>query len=411
MNLESIRELDSTDPFAEKRKAFFLPLNKIYLDGNSLGPLTLVAKQRAMEVIEKQWGNDLISSWNLHNWIDLPTTVGEKIAPLIGAASGQTLCCDSVSVNLFKLVTSALALYPERTTILSTNNNFPTDLYVAEGVQKLLGDKRCQLQLVENHEIHTALKEKPAVLLLTQTDYRTGEIFDIEKLTADAHANGALVIWDLSHSVGILPLEMDEWNVDFAVGCTYKYLNGGPGAPAFLYVGKHRQESCEQVISGWMGHKSPFDFSPSYTACDGITKFLSGTPAILSMSILDASLSIYENIDIHQLREKSIQLTELFLSLIAEVKNLGQLQLCSPQSAQARGSQLAFVHEHSFGICQALASKQVIADFRGPDLLRFGFSPLSLRYEDIWVAVHTLQEVMAEELYLLPEFNKKLKVT
>jgi kynureninase len=415
MNLESIRErvreLDNADPFAENRKAFFLPLNKIYLDGNSLGPLTLVAKQRALEVIEKQWGTDLISSWNLHDWIDLPITVGEKIAPLIGASTGQTICCDSVSINLFKLVTSALAINPERTTILSTSNNFPTDLYVAEGVQRLLGDNHCRLQLVESHELSGALEEKPAILLLTQTDYRTGEIFDIEKLTAQAHANGTLVIWDLSHSVGVLPLEMDKWNVDFAVACTYKYLNGGPGAPAFIYVAKNLQESCDQAISGWMGHKSPFDFSPTYTACDGISKFLSGTPAILSMSILDAALSVYENIDIPQLRAKSIQLSDLFLSLIAETDNLKQLQLCSPSSALARGSQLAFLHEHGFGICQALAAKQVIADFRGPNLLRFGFSPLSLRYEDIWTAVDALREVMEEERYLLPEFNKKLKVT
>lgn len=411
MRLEVVKALDSADPFAEVRKAFSIPVNKIYLDGNSLGPLTLVAKQRALEVIEKQWGNDLIASWNLHDWINLPITVGEKIAPLLGASSNQTICCDSVSINLFKLITCALAGNPERTTILSTTNNFPTDLYVAEGIQRLLGGNRCRLQLVENHELNSALKQKPGVLLLTQTDYRTGEIFDIEKLTSQAHANGTPVIWDLSHSVGVLPLEMDKWNVDFAVGCTYKYLNGGPGAPAFLYVAHNQQENCFQPLSGWMGHKAPFEFLSTYTACNGINKFLSGTPPILSMSVLDAALAVYEKIDIHQLRKKSIQLTELFMSLLGETGTLRQLQLRSPISAKIRGSQLAFAHQNSFGISQALAAKQVIADFRSPDLLRFGFSPLTLRYEDIWLAVEALQEVMAEEQYLLPEYNKKLKVT
>ena len=411
MRLEVIKALDSADPFAEVRKAFSIPVNKIYLDGNSLGPLTLVAKQRALEVIEKQWGNDLIASWNLHDWINLPITVGEKIAPLLGASSNQTICCDSVSINLFKLITCALAGNPERTTILSTTNNFPTDLYVAEGIQRLLGGNRCRLQLVENHELNSALKQKPGVLLLTQTDYRTGEIFDIEKLTSQAHANGTPVIWDLSHSVGVLPLEMDKWNVDFAVGCTYKYLNGGPGAPAFLYVAHNQQQNCFQPLSGWMGHKAPFEFLSTYTACNGINKFLSGTPPILSMSVLDAALAVYEKIDIHQLRKKSIQLTELFMSLLGETGTLRQLQLRSPISAKIRGSQLAFAHPNSFGISQALAAKQVIADFRSPDLLRFGFSPLTLRYEDIWLAVEALQEVMTEEKYLLPEYNKKLKVT
>ncbi len=411
MRLEVVKALDSADPFAEVRKAFSIPVNKIYLDGNSLGPLTLVAKQRALEVIEKQWGNDLIASWNLHDWINLPITVGEKIAPLLGASSNQTICCDSVSINLFKLITCALAGNPERTTILSTTNNFPTDLYVAEGIQRLLGGNRCRLQLVENHELNSALKQKPGVLLLTQTDYRTGEIFDIEKLTSQAHANGTPVIWDLSHSVGVLPLEMDKWNVDFAVGCTYKYLNGGPGAPAFLYVAHNQQQNCFQPLSGWMGHKAPFEFLSTYSACNGINQFLSGTPPILSMSVLDAALAVYEKIDIHQLRKKSIQLTELFMSLLGETGTLRQLQLRSPISAKIRGSQLAFAHPNSFGISQALAAKQVIADFRSPDLLRFGFSPLTLRYEDIWLAVEALQEVMTEEKYLLPEYNKKLKVT
>ncbi|NKB33053.1 MAG: kynureninase [Pseudomonadales bacterium] len=411
MDLDAIRQLDAEDPLAEKRNEFFLPKEKIYLDGNSLGPLTLVAKRRAIEVVDKQWGNDLIASWNLHNWIDLPTNVGEKIATLIGAASGQTICCDSVSINLFKLLTCALAINNERQSILSTRDNFPTDLYIAEGVQRLLGDGRCHLELVERHELATRLEDKPAVLLLTQTDFRSGELFDIEELTSLAHANGTLVIWDLSHSAGVLPLELDKWQVDFAVGCTYKFLNGGPGAPAFLYAAQKHQDKCEQPITGWMGHKAPFNFESKYSASDGMTKFLAGTPPILSMSMLNAALASFENIDMQQLRTKSMQLTDLFLTLLKETGSSQQLQLCSPSSAELRGSQLAFSHAKGFGICQALAAKQVIADFRSPDLLRFGFSPLHLRYEDIWHCTQAIKEVLEEGMYLLPAFNKRLRVT
>ena len=411
MDLESVQKLDAEDSLAEKRKEFLLPKEKIYLDGNSLGPLTLVAKRRAIEVVDKQWGNDLIASWNLHNWIDLPVRVGEKIAPLMGAATGQTICCDSVSVNLFKLLTCALNINSGRQSILSTKDNFPTDLYIAEGVGRLLNNDRCHLELVERHELGVRLEEKPAVLLLTHTDFRTGATFDIEELTKQAHAYGTLVIWDLSHSVGVLPLELDKWEVDFAAGCTYKYLNGGPGAPAFLYAATKHQEFCEQPITGWMGHQAPFDFDRKYVASKHMAKFLSGTPPILSMSMLDAALDSFEKIDMQQLREKSIQLTELFLSLLENSGCLEQLQLCSPKSAEARGSQLAFFHKKGFGICQALAAKQVIADFRSPDLLRFGFSPLHLCFEDIWLSTQAIKEVLDEGMYLLPAFNRRLKVT
>lgn len=304
-----------------------------------------------------------------------------------------------------------MTLNSERQTILSTRDNFPTDLYIAEGIQRLLGDGRCHLDLVERHEISARLESRPAVLLLTQTDFRTGELFDIGELTRQAHANGTLVVWDLSHSVGVLPLELDKWKVDFAVGCSYKFLNGGPGAPAFLYVAKRHIKNCEQPISGWMGHKAPFKFEKDYKASDGIAKFLSGTPPILSMSMLDAALASFKNIDMNQLRAKSIQLTELFLLLLEENGSLEQLQLCSPSDANTRGSQLAFSHPKGFGICQALAAKQVIADFRSPDLLRFGFSPLHLRFEDIWHSTRAIKEVLEEGMYLLPAFNKRLKVT
>ncbi|MBM87252.1 MAG: kynureninase [Gammaproteobacteria bacterium] len=411
MDLETVKKLDTKDPLAKKREEFFIPKDKIYLDGNSLGPLTLVAKHRAIEVVEKQWGHELIASWNLHNWIDMPINVGEKIAPLIGAKEGQTICCDSVSINLFKLLACALGINSERESILSTRENFPTDLYIAEGLQRLLGDGRCHLDLVEKYELEARLKTKPAVLLLTHTDFRTGELFEIERLTKQAHANGTLVIWDLSHSVGVFPLELDKWEVDFAVGCSYKFLNGGPGSPAFLYVADQHIRNCENPISGWMGHKSPFTFEQKYKAHQGMAKFLSGTPPILSMAMLDAALESFKDIDIKALRIKSIQLTELFLSILQENGALDQLRLCSPSSANSRGSQLAFSHKNGFGICQALAAKEVIADFRSPNLLRFGFSPLHLRFADIWQSCTAVKEVLEEGMYLLPDFNKHLKVT
>ena len=411
MNFDDISALDKADPLAKKRLEFDLPTNTVYLDGNSLGALPTAVKSRIADVVSKQWGNHLIRSWNDHHWIDLPISVGNKIAPIIGAEPGQVICCDSISVNLFKLLSSALSLNSARSIVLSTQDNFPTDLYMAQGLSELLGPDLCQLQLVAEEQIEHNLNEDVAVLLLTQVNFRTGQLLNMEKLTQLAHKKGILVIWDLAHSAGALPVELDKCKVDFAVGCGYKYLNGGPGAPAFLYVAKRHHALVKQPLSGWMGHAKPFSFDPEYQSASNINQFLSGTPCVISMSTLDAALDVWQDVDILEIRQKSIALCDVFIRTVQMHDCLHELQLCSPNEANQRGSQLAFSHDNAFAICQALIEKGVIADFRAPNILRFGFTPLYTSFEDIWQAVNTLVDVVENELYKEPRFNLALKVT
>ena len=411
MNFDEIITLDKADPLAKKRQEFDLPANTIYLDGNSLGALPKVVKSRVAEVVSQQWGNDLIKSWNSHSWIDLPIKVGEKIAPIIGAGQGQVICCDSISVNLFKLLCSALKLNSERTVVLSTKDNFPTDLYMVQGLSDLLGPDLCQLQMVEEQNIQQHLTESVALLLLTQVNFRTGRLLDMAKLTQLAHDKGVLVIWDLAHSAGALPVELDKCEVDFAVGCGYKYLNGGPGSPAFLYVAKRHQQAVKQPLSGWMGHAKPFAFDAQYHPFPNINQFQCGTPSVISMSALDAALDVWQDVDMLQIRNKSEALAAVFTKLINMNECLHELILCSPDIAHQRGSQLAFSHDAAFSICQALIEKGVIADFRAPNILRFGFTPLYTSFEDIWKAVTTLVDIVESELYKNPRFNIALKVT
>jgi kynureninase len=411
MNFDEIITLDKADLLAKKRLEFDLPANTIYLDGNSLGALPKVVKSRVAEVVSQQWGNDLIKSWNSHSWIDLPIKVGEKIAPIIGAGQGQVICCDSISVNLFKLLCSALKLNSERTVVLSTKDNFPTDLYMVQGLSDLLGPDLCQLQMVEEQDIQQSLTESVAVLLLTQVNFRTGRLLDMAKLTQLAHDKGVLVIWDLAHSAGALPVELDKCEVDFAVGCGYKYLNGGPGSPAFLYVAKRHQQAVKQPLSGWMGHAKPFAFDAQYHPSLNINQFQCGTPSVISMSALDAALDVWQDVDMLQIRNKSEALAAVFTKLINMNECLHELILCSPDIAHQRGSQLAFSHDAAFSICQALIEKGVIADFRAPNILRFGFTPLYTSFEDIWKAVTTLVDIVKSDLYKNPRFNIALKVT
>ena len=411
MNFDEIITLDKADLLAKKRLEFDLPANTIYLDGNSLGALPKVVKSRVAEVVSQQWGNDLIKSWNSHSWIDLPIKVGEKIAPIIGAGQGQVICCDSISVNLFKLLCSALKLNSERTVVLSTKDNFPTDLYMVQGLSDLLGPDLCQLQMVEEQNIQQHLTESVALLLLTQVNFRTGRLLDMAKLTQLAHDKGVLVIWDLAHSAGALPVELDKCEVDFAVGCGYKYLNGGPGSPAFLYVAKRHQQAVKQPLSGWMGHAKPFAFDAQYHTSLNINQFQCGTPSVISMSALDAALDVWQDVDMLQIRNKSEALAAVFTKLINMNECLHELILCSPDIAHQRGSQLAFSHDAAFSICQALIEKGVIADFRAPNILRFGFTPLYTSFEDIWKAVTTLVDIVKSDLYKNPRFNIALKVT
>lgn len=411
MNFDEIRALDEADPLADKRLEFDLPKDVIYLDGNSLGALPRTVKTHLSEVVTQQWGNDLIKSWNSHQWIDLPIKVGEKIAPIIGAAPGQVICCDSISVNLFKLLCSALALNSKRKVVLSTEDNFPTDLYMVQGVSDLLGEDLCHLQLVNELDIEQHLTDSVAVLLLTQVNFRTGKSLDMAKLTQLAHDKGILVIWDLAHSAGALPVALDQCEADFAVGCGYKYLNGGPGAPAFLYVATRHQQLVKQPLSGWMGHAKPFAFDPLYQASSNINQFQCGTPSVIAMSALDVALDVWRNVDMLTIQSKSASLAQVFLRLMQSHQSLDDLTLCSPVDARQRGSQLAFSHNDAYAICQALIEKGVIADFRAPNMIRFGFTPLYTSFEDVWLAVSTLKEVVESKLYQAQRFKVASKVT
>ena len=414
MTEEDITKFDNADPLAAQRQHFELPADTIYLNGNSLGPLSTAAKLRVQEVIESQWGIDLISSWNKHRWIDLPLTVGRKIAPLIGAASSQVLCCDSVSVNLFKLLTAALATRrSEHAVILSQQDNFPSDLYIAEGLIKLLREHgmSAELQLAAPENLEQAVKKSPDVLMLTHVNFRTGAVHDMPRLTNLAHDNDTLVIWDLSHSAGAIELALDDCQVDFAVGCGYKFLNGGPGAPAFLYVASRHQARLHQPLQGWMGHRQPFEFETHYEPDEGINQLQTGTPGILSMSALDASLSCFEGISAVQLREKSLALSEMFLSLLERDSICQELTLVSPRDPQLRGAQLSFSHSQAFPISQALIEAGVIVDFRSPNLIRIGFSPLFLSFAEVAKGASILKQIISERLFRDKRFSVRAKVT
>jgi len=411
MSPEDIRELDRLDPLAGKRDLFALPEGLVYLDGNSLGALPLAARQRAAQTVDQQWGRDLVRSWNTHAWIDLPVTVGEKIAPLLGAAAGQVVCCDSISVNLFKLLAAALRMRRDRHVVVSQHDNFPADLYIAEGLGGIGTTNTFELKLVADAGIEDALNENVAVLMLTHVNYKSGKIHDMQRLTRLAHENGALVIWDLAHSAGAVPLALDDCGVDFAVGCGYKYLNGGPGAPAFIYAASRHHDRIKQPLSGWMGHAAPFAFDTHYRAARGMRQFLCGTPPILSMGTLDAAMEVFAGIDMHALRDKSRKLGELFLELAGAAGCLADFDLVSPADSAHRGSQLALAHPRAFAICQAMIDKGVIADFRAPDVLRLGFAPLYLRYSDIARSVAVLADVMANKSYTAEKYSRQQKVT
>ena len=403
--------LDRQDILAHKKQEFILPEGIIYLDGNSLGPLTYRAKRRAEEVINVQWGLDLITSWNKHQWIDLPATSGAKIARLIGANASEVVCCDSTSINLFKVLSHCLSLQSGRNKIVSQSDNFPTDLYIAEGLSTLVGQCNCELVSVADTDLMNTLDDKTAILFLTQVNFRTGFIHDIEMITQRAHELGVIVVWDLAHSAGVIPLAMNDWDVDFAIGCGYKYLNGGPGAPAFVYANQRFHDSLHQPLTGWMGHASPFDFTETYRPAPNINQFLAGTPAVVSMSIMDAALDIFEDLDIVDIRRKSLQLTDYFSERMATSEILTDLNSVSPTEHKVRGSQLSFAHEHAYAICQALISVGVIADFRAPNILRIGFSPLYLSFADLDYAISQLEHVMDEQLFLKHKFQRRNAVT
>ena len=397
--------LDRTDELAAFRGRFVLPDGVIYLDGISLGPLPKATPARVAQVLEREWGHSLIRSWTDHGWIDLQFRVGEKIGRLIGAAPGTTVVADSTSVNLFKLLAAALEQRPGRTAILTEKGNFPTDLYITQGLTALL---RRGHVLRPVTDIAAALNEQIAMLLLTHVNYRSGAMHDLAALTQAAHAVGALVLWDLSHSVGAVPLQLDADGVDFAVGCGYKYLNGGPGAPAFLYVAKHLQDDLRLPLTGWLGHAEPFAFESSYRPAGGIARTVVGTPPILSLAAMEMGIDIALEAPIAAVREKSLRLAELFMELMSQDS---EFQLLTPREPSARGSQVAYAHPHGFAIMQALIEHGVIGDFRAPDVLRFGLAPLYVRFVDVWDAVATLHGVMRTAAWRDARFQRQRKVT
>ncbi len=410
ITLQHCLAMDEADPLARCRDAFALPENVVYLDGNSLGALPKEAERRVRDVMTRQWGRDLIKSWNLHDWIGAPARVGAKIARLIGANPKEVVVADSTSLNVFKALHAALRLRPGRRVILSDDGNFPTDLYMAQGLATLLGSGH-ELQIVSPERIAAALDERVAVLMLTEVDYRSGRLHDMAALTKAAHDNGALALWDLAHSAGAFPVELNKCGADFAVGCGYKYLNGGPGAPAFIFVAERWHAGAEQPLFGWMGHETPFAFDLDYRPRPGIDRFLVGTPPILSLVALEAGLDLFADIELAALRHKSMALGDLFIGLVEQELAGAGLALASPRRAAERGSQLSFRHPEGYPIMQALIARGVIGDFRAPDILRFGFAPLYVSHADIWHAIAQLGAVMAGTEWQRPEFRRRAAVT
>ncbi|MAW90372.1 MAG: kynureninase [Altererythrobacter sp.] len=405
------RILDEGDPLAQYRDRFDVPDGVIYLDGNSLGCLPRATPARLEQVVREEWGNDLIRSWNSAGWIDMPKRVGAKIAPLIGAQPHEVIATDSVSVNLFKLISAALAMQAGkhgagRKVVLSEPGNFPTDIYMIEGLEKQgLAERR----LADRNAMMDALGDDVALLLLTHAHYKTGEVFDMPALTKAAHDAGALVLWDLSHSGGALPVDLNGAHADFAVGCGYKYFNGGPGAPAYAFVAERHIEATQQPLSGWMGHAAPFAFSDDYKPAPGVERLMCGTPGILALAALEVGVDLIAEIGIEPLYAKSQQLSEFFRQCLGE-SGL-DLELVSPQDPGARGSQLSFRHKEAHAICQALIARGVIGDFRDPDILRFGFAPAYLRFADMAEAVRHMKEVLETGEWQREEFRERAAVT
>ncbi len=401
--------LDRDDPLAPLRARFVLPPGLRYFDGNSLGPLARASRERVADVLERQWGRDLVASWNRHGWIDLSRRTAGKIARLIGAAPDEVAVTDSTSVNLFKLLSAALDLKPGRTVIVSQPSQFPTDLYMAEGLAALRAGVR--LRLAESEELTAAIDRDVAVVSLSHVDFRSGERHDLAAVTRAAHRAGALVLWDLSHSAGAMEIDLEACGADLAVGCTYKFLNGGPGAPAFVYVARQLQQRARSPLWGWFGHRDPFAFDVAYRPAPGIDRFQCGTPPILSLAALDAALDLFDDVELGEVRRKSVALGELFLERVSQAcPGLG-LGVASPAEAERRGSQVSLTHPEGFRVVQALIERGVVGDFRAPDVLRFGLSPLFLRYADVFEAVAELRSVLESRAWDHPRFERRGVVT
>ena len=405
--MKDARALDEADPLAFARGRFRLPRGIIYLDGNSLGALPAAAPQALSNTAEQQWGEDLIASWNLHQWIDWPTRIAARLVPILGARASELLIADSTSISLFKLLAAAVRARPGRRTIVTQKRNFPTDLYVAAGLADMLG---LRLKAVEPEDILPAIDGDTAVLTLTHVDYRSASVHDMRRINDAARSKGALVVWDLSHSAGALELELNASGCELAVGCGYKYLNGGPGAPAFLYVSEGLQEELANPLQGWMGHAEPFAFLDDYRPSEGIVRFLTGTPSILAMAALDAGLATFEGLAMRDIAAKSRSLSQTFIGEV-ERRCGSKVRLSSPTDPAQRGSHVVFAHHEGYAVMQALIARGVIGDFRAPDLMRFGFAPLYNSHAEIVSAAEILGDILEKDEWDQQRFKSRSKVT
>lgn len=401
---------DFADPLRTFRERFVLPEGIIYLDGNSLGPMPRTAAGVLNHTIEREWGQDLIKSWNSAGWFEMPARLGDRVGALIGAAPGQTLVCDTTSINLYKAVHAAIGLRPDRNVILAEEESFPTDLYILEGAMKSAG-RPMKRRLIgsDGPSIENLLDEEVAVAVLSHVNYRTGALLDMAAITRKLHDAGALVVWDLCHSIGVVEIAFDHNAVDFAVGCTYKYLNGGPGSPAFIAAAKAHQAAAQNPLPGWWGHAAPFAFDRDFRPDAGIKRFLCGTQPIISLRGVDVALDAMEGVAVAALRQKSLALTELFMARVAAL--LPSLEIMTPREPSLRGSQVGISFDKGYAVIQAMIERGVIGDFRAPDLMRFGFAPLYVRFQDVWDAAEILASCINAEVWRDPRFSRKLDVT
>ncbi|WP_312493790.1 kynureninase [Pseudomonas cremoris] len=407
--------LDAQDPLAPLRQQFALPDGVIYLDGNSLGARPVASLARAQQVIAEEWGNGLIRSWNSAGWADLSQRLGNRLAPLIGARDGEVVITDTTSINLFKVLSAALSVQrlrqPNRKVIVSEASNFPTDLYIAEGLTELL-QQGYSLRLVNSpDELPQAIDQDVAVVLLTHVNYKTGYMYDMQALTALSHECGALSIWDLAHSAGAVPIDLHQAEADYAIGCTYKYLNGGPGSQAFVWVNPQLVDVVRQPLSGWFGHTRQFAMESAYAPSAGIARYLCGTQPITSLAMVECGLEIFAQTDMASLRSKSLALTDLFIALVEERCAAHGLELITPREHARRGSHVSFEHSEGYAVIQALIARGVIGDYREPRIMRFGFTPLYTSFTEVFDAVEILGEILDKRTWDQPQFKVRNSVT
>ncbi|PBB21695.1 kynureninase [Mesorhizobium sp. WSM4313] len=410
-DLAEVEAMDAADPLRAMRDRFVLPEDVIYLDGNSLGAASVDAFSEIETAARQEWARDLIRAWNTAGWFDMPIELGDQLGRLIGAKPGQTVVCDTTSINIYKVLHAALAMRPERSVIVAEGDSFPTDLYMAESVASRRLGTVLRLEGTDAPTIEELVDHRVAVILVNHVNYKSGRLRDMAALTRKAHEAGALIAWDLCHTAGALPVDLDGSNADFAIGCTYKYLNGGPGSPAFIYAASRHHRDIRQPLSGWWGHARPFAFEQGYAAGTGIRRFLCGTQPVLSMRALKGALDMWNDVDIRAVRRKSAALTDLFIRLVeARCGGFG-LELESPRSGAERGSQVSFAHPHGYQVMRALIERGVIGDFRAPSTIRFGFTPLYVGYRDVWDAVEVLEDILRTGIWQDARFAVKTTVT